>query len=167
MAPFRGLSAPLLVLNSRLSLSRISGKNNGPTPVLLAPRRHQVSIGGNARFEELTASHGGAIYNGDGAAFELSNGATALFRGVGNTDGQGSALFNRGFFQFSGPALFVDADSPAIVAFDGSETFLSESSAFWDVGEPGAEAISVGDDSADITIPGSVTFVGFVEPALD
>lgn len=124
----------------------------------------KVNIRGNARFEDLRASSGGAIYNGENASFNFRQGATALFRDVSNRDAEGSALFNRGFFRFAGPALFVDAAAPAIVATDGSETILSKDSAFWDVDESGDEAISVG-ASAEITIPSSVLFVGVTGPA--
>ncbi|CAM9749006.1 unnamed protein product, partial [Hapterophycus canaliculatus] len=132
----------------------------------------KVSIKGSSRFEEISASSGAAIYNGEGAQFTFSNGATALFRDLSNRDSQGSALFNLGYFEFSGSALFVDVQSPAIVAADDSETILSENSAFWElqevsvsgsVSEPGSEAIAIS-DSAEITIPSSVTFVGFEEP---
>lgn len=125
----------------------------------------KVNIKGNSRFEELSASSGGAIYNGPNAVFNMRSGATALFRDVSNRDAEGSALFNLGFFKFSGPALFVDAETPAIVAADGSETVLSEDSAFWDLSESGDEAISLS-ASADITIPSSVTFIGLTEPSL-
>ncbi|CAN0127771.1 unnamed protein product [Scytosiphon promiscuus] len=133
----------------------------------------KVNIKGSSRFEDLSASSGAAIYNGEGARFTFRNGATALFRDLSNRDAQGSALFNIGYFKLSGPALFVDVESPAIVAADGSETILSENSAFWElveaslsgsVSEPGNEAIVVS-DTAEITIPSSVSFVGFEEPA--
>lgn len=124
-----------------------------------------VDIEGTARFQELRASEGGAIYNGENAVFNIGSGAQALFRDLGNDDAQGSALYNLGYFAFSGAALFVDAAAPVIVALDGSETILSEDSSFWDFYDSGNEAIKV-DASADITIPDSVTFVGLAEPAL-
>ncbi|CAN0136414.1 unnamed protein product, partial [Scytosiphon promiscuus] len=131
----------------------------------------KVNIKGSSRFEDLRASSGAAIYNGEGATFTFRNRATAYFRDLTNRDAEGSALFNRGYFKFSGPALVVDAEAPAIVAASGSETILSENSAFWDlaqisifgtVSDPGGEAISIS-DSAEITIPDSVSFVGFDE----
>lgn len=127
----------------------------------------KVNIKADSRFEVLRASEGGAIFNGEKASFNFRNGAAALFRDVSNRDAEGSALFNLGFFKFSGPALFVDAEAPVIIAGEGSETILSEESAFWQIGYPGEDtypedyAIIVS-DSADITIPDSVTFVGIM-----
>eukprot|EP00903_Cladosiphon_okamuranus_P014154 g13153.t1 len=131
----------------------------------------KVNIKGSARFEDLRASSGGAIYNGENAIFNFRKGATALFRDVSNRDADGSAVFNVGFFKFSGPALFVNAEPPAIVAAAGSETILSKDSAFYELGYPGETqhpddvAISLS-DSAVVTIPSSVIFVGVTGPEL-
>eukprot|EP00903_Cladosiphon_okamuranus_P009302 g8874.t1 len=122
-----------------------------------------VDIQGTARFQELSASEGGAIYNGENAVFNFGSGASALFMAVSNRDARGSALYNLGYFAFSGPAFFVDMEAPVIVAQDGSETIISEDSAFWDLDHYGGEAIDVG-AAADIIIPDTVTFVGFAEP---
>ncbi|CAM9720418.1 unnamed protein product, partial [Ectocarpus fasciculatus] len=91
----------------------------------------EVNIAGGSRFEDISASSGVAIYNGEGAQFHFTNGATAYFRDLSNRDSSGSALYNRGYLEFSGPALFVEADTPVIVASETSVTILSENSAFW------------------------------------
>ncbi|CAN0095466.1 unnamed protein product [Ectocarpus fasciculatus] len=122
----------------------------------------KVNIKGDSRFEELSARSGAAIYNGEGATFNFRSGASALFRDLSNRDSEGSALVNLGFFKFSGPALFVDADAPVIIAAEGSTTVISGNSVFWtfENDDVFGEAI-VGPDSADVSIPSSVTFVGF------
>ncbi|CAM9616747.1 unnamed protein product [Ectocarpus fasciculatus] len=120
----------------------------------------EVNIAGDSRFEEIAASSGAAIYNGEGAQFSFTNDATAFFRDLSNRDAEGSGLFNRGFFEFSGPALFVEGESPVVVVTETSQTILSENSAFWTFDEESGEALSVA-DTADFTIPDSVVFVGF------
>ncbi|CAN0232419.1 unnamed protein product, partial [Ectocarpus sp. 6 AP-2014] len=91
----------------------------------------EVDVAGGSRFEDISASSGVAIYNGEGAQFRFANGATAYFGDLSNRDSVGSALYNLGYFEFSGPALFVEADTPAMVASETSVTVLSENSAFW------------------------------------
>ncbi|CAM9640053.1 unnamed protein product, partial [Ectocarpus sp. 6 AP-2014] len=108
----------------------------------------------------ISASAGVAIYNGEGATFNFRNGAGAFFRDLNNRDSEGSALVNLGFFKFSGPAFFFDAELPVIVAMDNSETILSEDSAFWTWDESPGDALTV-NEGADFTLPDSVTFVGF------
>ncbi|CAN0377807.1 unnamed protein product [Pylaiella littoralis] len=127
----------------------------------------KVNIKGNSRFEEIQASNGGAIYNGENAKFTFRNGATAFFRDVSNRDAEGSALFNLGYFKFAGPALFVGAEDPVIVAGYSSETILSKNSVFWALDDSGfeTEVISIS-DSAEITIPSSVIFVGYDDDEL-
>ena len=131
----------------------------------------KVNIKGNSRFEDLRAAEGGAIYNGQDASFIFRKGATALFRDVSNRDSEGSALFNRGYFKFSGPALFVDAAPPAIVTVGDSETIISKDSAFYQLGYPGEteypddEAISFAEEGI-LEVPSSVIFVGVTGPDL-
>ncbi|CBJ33083.1 hypothetical protein Esi_0417_0002 [Ectocarpus siliculosus] len=122
----------------------------------------KVNIKGDSRFEELSARSGAAIFNGEDASFNFRNGASAFFRDLSNRDSEGSALVNLGFFKFSGPVLFVDAEAPVIVATEGSTTIISRDSAFWmfENDDVTGEAISVA-DSAEVSIPGSVSFVGF------
>ncbi|CAM9303396.1 unnamed protein product [Ectocarpus sp. 13 AM-2016] len=120
----------------------------------------KVNIKGDSRFEEISASDGVAIYNGEGATFNFRSGARAFFRDLNNRDSEGSALVNLGFFKFSGPALFFDAELPVIVAMDNSETIISEDSAFWTWDESPGDALTV-NDGADFSLPDSVTFVGF------
>ncbi|CAM9722273.1 unnamed protein product, partial [Ectocarpus sp. 12 AP-2014] len=120
----------------------------------------EVSIAGDSRFEDISANSGVAIYNGEGAEFYFTNDASAFFRDLSNRDSVGSGLTNLGYFEFSGPALFVEADAPVIVATETSQTTLSENSAFWTFDEESGEALSV-DEAADFTIPASVVFVGF------
>ncbi|CAN0180140.1 unnamed protein product [Ectocarpus fasciculatus] len=121
----------------------------------------KVNIRGDSRFEELAARDGAAIYNGEGATFNFRSGASVLFSDLSNRESP-SALVNLGFFRFSGPALFVDADAPVIVAEEGSTTIISKNSVFWkfENDDVTSEAI-VAADSADVSIPSSVTFVGF------
>lgn len=85
----------------------------------------KVIIKGDSRFEELSARSGAAIYNGEDARFIFKSKASAFFRDLSTRDSEGSALVNLGFFRFSGPALFVDAEAPVIVAADGSKTIIS------------------------------------------
>ncbi|CAN0104480.1 unnamed protein product [Ectocarpus fasciculatus] len=120
----------------------------------------EVNIAGDSRFEELAASSGVAIYNGEGAQFYFTNDASAFFRDLSSRDAVGSGLYNLGYFEFSGPALFVEADAPVIVATDTSQTIVSENSVFWTSDDEPGEALSVA-DSADFTIPDSTVFVGF------
>ncbi|CAM9498316.1 unnamed protein product, partial [Ectocarpus sp. 13 AM-2016] len=91
----------------------------------------EVTLAGGSRFEDIVASSGVAIYNGEGAQFCFRNGETAYFRDLSNCDSVRSALCKLGYFEFSGPAVFVDADTPVIVASETSVTVLSEISASW------------------------------------
>lgn len=122
----------------------------------------EVDVAGGSRFEDIAASSGVGIYNGEGAQFHFTNGATAYFRDLSNRDSVGSALYNLGYFEFSGPVLFVEADTPVIMASETSVTVLSENSAFWAFNDYGDldDALSV-DDSAVFTSPDSVMFAGF------
>ncbi|CAM9653222.1 unnamed protein product [Pylaiella littoralis] len=124
----------------------------------------KVNIKGNSRFEDIRASSGVAIYNGENAKFTFRRGASVLFRDLSNRDSEGSALVNLGYFKLAGPALFVDAEAPVIVARDSSETIISKNSAFWTFDDSGfvGQALSIS-DTAEITIPNSVTFVGYEE----
>ncbi|CAN0414854.1 unnamed protein product [Ectocarpus sp. 12 AP-2014] len=76
--------------------------------------------------------------------------------------GKRSTVANLGFFKFSGPALFVDAEAPVIVATEGSTTIISRNLTFWTFENDGitGDAICVS-TSAEVSVPGSVPFVGF------
>ncbi|CAM9604045.1 unnamed protein product, partial [Ectocarpus sp. 4 AP-2014] len=76
----------------------------------------EVSIAGDSRFEETSASSGVAIYFGEGAHFYFTNDAN-----LNNRDSAGSGLYNMGHFEFSGPALFVQGEAPVIVATGTSQ----------------------------------------------
>ncbi|CAM9938330.1 unnamed protein product, partial [Ectocarpus sp. 4 AP-2014] len=91
----------------------------------------EVNVARGSSFEDISASSGVAIYNGEGAQFCFTTGATAYFRALSSRDSVGSALYNLGYFAFSGPALFVEADTAVIVASETSVTVLPENSAFW------------------------------------
>ncbi|CAM9549014.1 unnamed protein product [Ectocarpus sp. 12 AP-2014] len=67
----------------------------------------EVNVAGGSRSEDISASSGVAIYNGEGAQFRFTNGATAYLRDLSNRDSVRSALYNLGYFEFSEPALFV------------------------------------------------------------
>ncbi|CAM9864234.1 unnamed protein product [Ectocarpus sp. 12 AP-2014] len=67
----------------------------------------EVNVAGGSRSEDILASSGVAIDNGEGAQFRFTNGATAYLRDLSNRGSVGSALYNLGYFEFSEPALFV------------------------------------------------------------
>lgn len=80
-----------------------------------------------AVFNRLRATAGGAVYNAAGAQFRFRSFSRALFLECDLLDDLGSALYNRGFFEFDGPALYVENGAPAIYVEEGGETDLSSS----------------------------------------
>lgn len=119
----------------------------------------KVNVKGDAKFENLNARSGGAIFNSVGAQFRFKKSAKAIFIDCTANDGTAGALDNRGFFMFSGPALFVDTYTPAIYISSDGNTILSENSVFWDkYDEVNSPAIRVS-SGGKLTIPDSVTFV--------
>lgn len=118
----------------------------------------KVNLKGDAKFENLTARSGGAIYNAVDAQFRFKNSARAIFIDCTSNDGTAGALYNSGYFKFAGPALFVDTDTPSIFISSGASTVLSENSVFWDTYEDGSPAIRVS-SGGELTIPDSVTFI--------
>ena len=122
----------------------------------------KVNVKGNAKFGYLRANDGGAIYNAAGAEFNFRNKATALFIDCTATDGVGGALLNRGYFKFSGPALFVNTDAPSIQVSSTGVTVLSENSVFWDNEDSNEPAIFVSSGGV-LDIPGSVAFIDDVD----
>ena len=121
----------------------------------------KVNIKGNAKFD-LRAESGGAIFNTLGAQFYFRDKATALFIDCSAADGIAGALLNNGYFKFSGPALFVNTDSPSIYVSSTGETVLSENSVFWDNEDTNSPAILVS-SGGKLDIPSSVTFIDDVE----
>ena len=122
----------------------------------------KVNIKGDSKFESLRAESGGAIFNTVGAQFNFRNKATAVFIDCLAFDGIAGALYNNGYFKFSGPALFVNSDAPVIFVSSTGETVLSKDSVFWgnnDVDNPSIRVASGG----QLTIPTSVSFRADVE----
>ena len=122
----------------------------------------KVNIKGDSRFENLRAEAGGAIFNTLGAQFNFRNNAAAVFIDCTASDGIAGALFNNGYFKFSGPALFVNSDAPVIYVSPTGETVLSKDSVFWgndDVDNPSILVASGG----QLTIASSVSFIADVE----
>lgn len=117
----------------------------------------KVNIKGDSRFESLYSTTGGAIYNAANAQFRFRSRATATFIDCTANDGTAGALYNRGYFKFSGPASFSSSTRPNIInSFDG-RIVLSADSIFKDTYTTARPAISV--NSRDvIVIPSSVTF---------
>ncbi|CAN0174899.1 unnamed protein product, partial [Laminaria digitata] len=125
----------------------------------------KVNIKGDSVFDDLNAEAGGAIFNAVGAQMNFRNGATALFTDCFAFDGIAGALYNQGSFKFSGPALFVNTDSPSIFVSSTGRTVFSEQSAFWanednafgiDTTNP-AVLVSAG---GEVDVPSSVIFYG-------
>lgn len=117
----------------------------------------KVNIKGDSKFEGLRAEAGGAIFNTLGAKFNFRDKATAVFIDCWASDGIAGALYNNGYFRFSGPALFVNSDTPVIFVSPTGETVLSKDSVFWgndDVDNPSIRVASGG----QLTIPTSVSF---------
>ena len=124
--------------------------------------RGKVNIKGNAKFESIRARDGGALYNTVGAQFNFRDHATALFIDCTSHDGIGGALYNRGFFKFSGPALFIEQDAPTIYVSPTGETVLSENSVFWDNQDTSNPAILVA-SGGQVDVPSSVLFIDNIE----
>lgn len=118
----------------------------------------KVNIKGDAKFENLTARSGGAIYNADGAQFRFKNGANADFLDCTMVDGTAGVLHNAGFLKFSGRALFVDTETPAIFIDSEGKTVLSASSVFRDTYTDSHAAILV-DAGGELVVPSSVIFI--------
>ena len=119
--------------------------------------RGKVNIKGDSVFNDLRAESGGAFFNAAGGVINFRNGATALFTDCLASEEIGGALYNEGFFRFSGPALFVNSDAPAIYVAPGGETVLSERSAFWASRDPENPAVLVA-AGGQLDIPSSVVF---------
>ncbi|CAN0174909.1 unnamed protein product [Ectocarpus sp. 12 AP-2014] len=121
----------------------------------------KVSIKEGSRFEDLSTRSGAAIFN---ARMQASGIGRAPSSGTCRTRlrGKRSTVVNLGFFKFSGPAFFVDAEAPVIVATEGSTTIISRKSTFWtfENDDITGDAICVS-ISAEVSVPGSVSFVGF------
>ncbi len=112
-------------------------------------------------FEDLRAEFGGAIYNGEGAEFRFKNGATAIFNECDSLDGVGGAVYNKGYFKLSGPALVLNSGTPPFVVTSTGYTRLSKDSVFWGHRSNGLDlepAILV-EAGGRLTGTGSVKFV--------
>ena len=125
----------------------------------------KVNIKGNSVFDDLRAESGGAIFNAVGGQINFRNGATALFTDCLAFDGIAGALYNQGSFKFSGPALFVNTDSPSVWVSSLGKTVFSELSAFWD-NEDNVFGIDTTNPAVlvasggEVDVPGSVVFYG-------
>ena len=122
--------------------------------------RGKVNIKGDAVFESLRARDGGAIYNAGNAQFQFKQQATAVFLDCSAHDGTAGALYNRGYFKFSGPALFYDTDHPSVYMSSKGETVLSKGSVFWSIGDTSRPAVEVA-SGGEFEIPRSVSFIGY------
>lgn len=120
----------------------------------------KVNIKGNAVFKSLRARDGGAIYNAVDAQFQFKQQATAVFLGCSANDGKAGALYNRGYFKFSGPALFYDTDHPSVYVSSEGETVLSKDSVFWSITDTTKAAVEVA-SGGELEVPSSVSFIGY------
>ncbi|CAN0365360.1 unnamed protein product, partial [Laminaria digitata] len=84
------------------------------------------NIKGDAKFDDLRAESGSAIYNAAGAQFRFKSGATALFTDCSAFDGIGGALYNLGLFTFSARAVFVNTNAPSVYVGSTGRTVLRE-----------------------------------------
>ena len=149
-----------VLFNDKLDISEVSiidddGNNGGGIY-----NKGKVNLKGDAVFDNLRAEGGGAIFNAVGAQFRFRSKATALFKDCYAHDYHGGALFNEGYFKFSGEALFVNADAPAIYVSSDGETVLSEDSVFWDhddYNDNSDPAVFVA-SGGTIDVPSSVVF---------
>lgn len=147
-----------VLFNGELEISDVSiiddeGNNGGGIYNL-----GKINIKGNAKFQRLRAEAGGAIFNAASAQFRFRSGATAVFVECLSFDGTGGALYNQGYFKFSGPALFLDSRAPSVFMSSKSVTVLSKKSVFWgseDTTEPQVDVRAGG----ELVIPSSVSFV--------
>lgn len=119
-----------------------------------------VVIHGDTTFEAVSAWNGGAIFNEAGADFRFESQAKAVFVDCSTRDGFGSALYNKGYFEFSGPALFYDTESPAVVAASGGKTVLSNNSVFWTDDDSDGEPAVLATSEEELVVPRSVAFIG-------
>ncbi|CAM9289602.1 unnamed protein product, partial [Laminaria digitata] len=146
-----------VLFNDKLQISEVSiidddGNNGGGIY-----NKGKVNLKGDATFDDLRAEGGGAIFNAVGAQFRFRNKATALFNDCLAFDYLGGALFNEGYFKFSGAALFVNSDAPSIYVSPDGVTMLSEDSVFWDHDDESEPAILVASGGA-VDVPSSVVF---------
>lgn len=121
----------------------------------------EVTIKGSTKFESVKGSQGGAIYNAAGSEFEFTNQATAVFIDCVANDGTGGSLYNKGYLKFSGQAVFLEIDAPAIYISSTGETVLSDNSVFRndDTNSPAVYVASGG----ELDIRGDVLFIADVE----
>ncbi|CAN0022276.1 unnamed protein product, partial [Laminaria digitata] len=78
------------------------------------------------------------------------------------SDDIAGALYNHGYFKFSGPALFVNSDAPVIYVSPTGETVLSKNSVFWGNDDEENPSIRVA-SGGQLTIPSSVSFIAGVD----
>ena len=89
----------------------------------------KINTKGGAVFTSLKGGVGGAIYNAVDAQFKFRSFSRALFLNCDSRDDFGSALYNRGSFEFAGPVVFLDNDAPSIYVGADGETDMSSSRA--------------------------------------
>lgn len=123
-----------------------------------------VNVKGSSKFERNWAETAGAIYNDEGAFFRFKKGATAVFSECASFDGLASSIFNAGYFEFSGAALFLESKSEsrggAMAVSPTGETILSTDSVFFQVESKGDIGASVYVfEGGSVKIPESLPFV--------
>ena len=118
-----------------------------------------VQIFGDTKFETLRAQEGGAIYNAVGGQFSFKNGALAEFSDTLAPEGTAGALYNEGYLEFSGPALFYESGNPSIYISADGVTKLSRQSVFWGNDGNNEPFIEV-ESGGKLRIPKSVRFIG-------
>ena len=151
-----------MLFNGALTISDVSITNDEGNGGAGIQNEGKVNIKGTAKFESLRAESGGAIFNALGAQFFFRDKATALFIDCSAADFIAGALFNNGYFEFSGPALFVNTDAPSIYVSSTGETVLSENSMFWEIEDTTNPAVLVSSGGV-LDIPDSVTFIDDVD----
>ena len=118
-----------------------------------------VQIFGDTKFGALRSHEGGAIYNAVGGQFSFKNGVLAEFSDTLTPEGTAGALYNEGYLEFSGPALFYESGNPSIYISADGITKLSKRSVFWGNDGNNEPFIEV-ESGGKLVIPNSVTFVG-------
>ena len=76
------------------------------------------------------------------------------------SDGIAGVLYNRGYFTFSGPALFYNTDHPSVYVSPDGETVFSEDSVFWSIRETTSPAVKVA-SGGEVEVPSSVVFIHY------
>lgn len=145
-----------VLFNGELEISEASIRDDDGSNGAGIYNLGKVNIKGDAVFDDLSAEVGGAIFNGKNAEFRFKKGAKALFRACSAAYDEPTALYNQGYFKFSGPAEFVEMDAPSIITY--GKLVLSEDSVFYSDDDVSSPAVIVG-AGGELTVPSSVLFV--------